>query len=115
MLLSRAHWFAPESPVGVWWLAHCHGFRVEPPVRHGPAGTVEDVAHVQVGGRAELLIVRIGRGNGAAVRPIAVGDIVAIDPEHRILRVGTSLRQAARRAKRDARSLGWRAEPRVAR
>lgn len=115
MLLSRTRWFAPDSPVGIWWLAHCHGFRVDPPPHFGPSGTVEDVVRVEVGGRAELLIVRIGRGRSAATRPIAVADVAGVDPEHRVLLVRTSLRRAARRAKRNARQLGWERRPRLAR
>lgn len=115
MLLSRTRWFAPDSPVGVWWLAHCHGFRVDPPPHFGPSGTVDDVLHLQVGGPAELLVVRIGRGRARATRPIAVADVVGVDPQHRVLLVRTSLRRAARRAKRTARTLGWKRDRDAAR
>lgn len=117
MLLSRTRWFPPDSPVGIWWLAHCQGFRVEPPPRHGPPGTVEDVAHVQVGGRAELLIVRVDRGHGRVTtpRPIAVSEVAGIDPGKRVVLLRTSLRRAARHAKSSARRLGWSRELHLAR
>ena len=104
MLQSRTRWFAAESPVGVWWLAHCQGFRVEPPPHYGPAGTVEEVRCGAPGGRADLLLVRIGRGRSKETRPIAAADVFAIDPEQRVVRVQMSLRRAARRARRSARA-----------
>ena len=113
MLLSRTRWFAPDSAVGVWWLAHCHGFRVEPPPYHGPAGTVHDVGLRKVGGRAELLIVRIGAGR--VTRVLATTEVAAVDPERRVIRLHTSLRRAARLAKRHARRQGREGELRLAR
>ena len=105
MLQSRTRWFAAESPVGVWWLAHCQGFRVEPPPLRAPAGIVEEVRCARGGGgRAELLLVRIGRGRSRETRPIAAADVFAVDPEHRVVRVQMSLRRAARRAERTARA-----------
>jgi hypothetical protein len=103
VLQSRTRWFAAESPVGVWWLAHCAGFRVEPPPHFGPSGVVEEVRCGPAGGRAELLLVRTGRGRGTAPRPLAATDVFAIDPEHRVVRVQMSLRRATRRAKRTRR------------
>jgi len=115
LLEAQTRWFAAESPVGVWWLAHCHGFRVEPPPHYGPSGVVEEVLRISADGRAGLLLVRIGRGRHKVVRPIAVSDVFAVDPEHRVVRVQMSLRRAIRRAKREARTLGWSREPRLAR
>lgn len=98
MLIDREPSFPADTPVGAYWLAHCHGFAVRG--RGGLAGVVEDVAFRDPGAPAAYLIVRVDGLLGARRRTIAAAEITEVDPWRQTVRLRSTVRACARRTRR---------------
>lgn len=98
MLLNRESSFGADTPVGAYWLAHCHGFSVR--ARGTRNAVVEDVAFPDPGAPAAYLVVRVDGLLGSRRCRIAPAEVDDVDPWRNTVRLRGSLRAASRRTRR---------------